>query len=61
MAWISGLVVARIASRQRAAFCFQGVRMGQTSVELVTYPLKARMLFGRSPIRARRAGPPKVF
>jgi hypothetical protein len=29
MARISGLVVARIASRQWAAFCFQGVRMGQ--------------------------------
>jgi hypothetical protein len=40
MARISGFVVARTASRQCAAFCFQGVRMGQASPEVITYPLK---------------------
>jgi hypothetical protein len=40
MARISGFVVDRIASRQCAAFCFQGVCMGQASIELITYPLK---------------------
>src|SRR5437660_11045144 len=46
MARISGFVVADIASRQCDAFCLQGVRMGQASLEEITYPLRVQMRLG---------------
>jgi hypothetical protein len=45
MARISGLVVARIASRQWAAFCLQGVRIAPASAEEITNPLKFEPIY----------------
>ena len=53
MARISGFVVDRIASRQWAAFCFQGVCMGQASLEEIIYPLRVPMGLGCKLVRDR--------